>query len=408
MTTQQTKPAPTEESQVARPGAARTVGLIARREISTRMHGKAFRITSAITLVVIVGGLILIHALSGGSEKTSIGVAGGDAALDHSIQVAGESTGKSYDLRHFATAEEAQRHVEDGDVKGALVLSAGHYTAYFDKEGDPTLTALFGAAARQHAIATSLDATAQSQLQHATEASALTVHELAPPPADQGQRLVIAYAAVALLAASIMVSGQLIAQGVVEEKASRVVEILLATVSPTHLLWGKILGIGALAVGQLVVYAAAGLITAQALGMLSLALTAYSVIALSLVWFVLGFLFFGTLYAAAASLVSRQEEVASASAPLTILSMGMMYAGIFGVQFPDATWVKVLSYIPPFSATLQPMLVATVHASGVQLVLPIVLAIVICAVAVVLAGRIYRRSVLHAGARLSWRRALGR
>lgn len=125
-----------------------------------------------------------------------------------------------------------------------------------------------------------------------------------------------------------------------------------------------------------------------------------------IVWFILGFLFFATLYAATGAVVSRQEELGSSSAPLTILAMAVIYAAIFGINALDSTLMQTLAWIPPFSASIMPMRIATGDASIFQVIATIVLMIIACAIATWLAARIYQRNILRTGARVKWREAI--
>ncbi|MBD0323814.1 MAG: ABC transporter permease, partial [Aldersonia sp.] len=217
-----------------------------------------------------------------------------------------------------------------------------------------------------------------------------------------------AYAGVLLLFFVIFGGGLAVAMGVVEEKVSRIVEILLATVKPAHLLWGKILGVGVVQIVSTVLLAATALVTATATGLLTIPDVAYTMVGVSSVWLVLGFLFFASLYAATGAMVSRQEEINSASWPLMVAAMGALYAAIFGMQAPDSTIIRVLAWIPPFSSTVVPMRVATGDASWTEVAGSFLVMAFATGLAVWIAGRIYRRSVLLTGLRVPWKTALGR
>src|SRR5699024_8224786 len=188
---------------------------------------------------------------------------------------------------------------------------------------------------------------------------------------------------------------------------SRVVELLLSTVRPLQLLWGKIIGIGLAGLAQLAAYAVVGVVTGLATGVLTLTGTALGVLAMTLGWFVLGFTLFAALYAAAGSMVSRQEDVNSTTMPLTMLVIAMFVAAMFVIDDPDGTAARVLGWIPPTSTTVMPLRVAAGVADPVQIGGSIaVMAAAIVAVTA-LAARIYQRSVLRVGRPVSWREALG-
>ena len=236
--------------------------------------------------------------------------------------------------------------------------------------------------------------------------STLTVSETDPAKPNEGQRIAVALVGVSLLMFAVLQGGSMVAAGVVEEKTSRVVELLLATIKPLHLLWGKIVGIGLMAFAQVVLLGGTALVAALATGILDVPTAAGSMFAAVVIWFVLGFVFFATLYAATGAVVSRQEELGSSSAPLTILAMAVVYSAYFGIGSLDSTLMQTLAWIPPFSASIMPVRIATGDATVVQVIVTIVLMMIACAVAAWLAARIYQRNILRTGARVKWKEAI--
>ena len=409
-------PTPGAATQGADTGAARAIALVARREITTRVSTKSFRIINVLLLVLIVGGLIIAAQFvgKGGDNAPKIGVvAAAGSPVSDALTQAGRLTGTGVDVRPFATADEARSKVESGDVSAALVANTpGASTAYtaITKDGlSGSAETLIRTAVSQsglRAALVSVGANPAAVTSQAAASSTLSVTETKVTKPDEGQRLAIAYIGVVLLLVVIMQGGAMISVGVVEEKSSRIVEILLATIKPLHLLWGKILGIGAILLGQLVVLAGAGLITGTVTGLLTVPTTAFSMFVAVIVWFLLGFLFFATLYAAAGSMVSRQEEAGSTTLPLTFLALGVLYAGIFGINAITSTPMTILSWIPPFSASLMPMRIATGDASVVQIIGTVLIMVAACAATTWAASRIYQRSILRTGSRVKWSEAL--
>ena len=206
----------------------------------------------------------------------------------------------------------------------------------------------------------------------------------------------------------LLITGLAVAIGVVQEKTSRVVELLLSTVKPLHLLVGKVLGIGVVGVVQNVAYGVAGLGAALTTELLTVTGTAVAVFAGTLGWFVLGFAFFAVLYAAAGLLVSRREEVSSVTAPITVLVVIMFVLAQSSVQNPGGTVSSVMSWIPPFSAILMPRHIAAGVTGPVQVAGIAALMLVVTAGLTVVSAAIYQRSILRSGSKLSWRQALGR
>ncbi|MBT0566460.1 ABC transporter permease [Williamsia sp. CHRR-6] len=407
--------APATESDrpqtVTAPSAWRSISLVARREITTRARTRSFLVTIALLLVLIVGGLIAASVFIGPDKPEKIGVVG-NPALSQPITAIAKAGGTKVTIVPIADAAAARAQVADGKVALALAPGGNGGSAFqliSKDEPDATLAAIVRSAVSQTALTQALgergvDANAVATA--AAQRSTVTEVRVKKQNKDEGQRLVIAFAGAGLLSMAIMIGGALVASGVVEEKTSRIVELLLATIKPLHLMWGKILGVGAIALLQVLVLGGAALITGAATGLLTLPSTAISVFAVGIVWFLLGFIFFATLYAATGALVSRQEELGSASAPLTVLSLGMLYSVIFGFDALDTTFLKTLSWIPPFSATLMPMRIATGNTYPLQVVGTLVIMVIACLVTAWVAARVYQRSVLRTGSRVKWTHAL--
>jgi len=205
-----------------------------------------------------------------------------------------------------------------------------------------------------------------------------------------------------LVYVALMMSGQAVAQGVVEEKTSRVVELLLATVRPWQLMVGKVAGIGVVGLIQVAITGAAGVVAGFATGALSIpAVTAVSTVIWLVVWFLLGFTAYALAFAAVAALVSRQEDVAAVVFPVMIF---LIIGYIVGVSVlptaPNSPLIKVMSLIPMFSPTLMPMRIALGGVPAWQLIVSVAAIAIAIPVLVWLSGRIYRNAVLRTGARV--------
>ena len=192
--------------------------------------------------------------------------------------------------------------------------------------------------------------------------------------------------------------------GVMEEKASRVVEVLLATVRPIQLLAGKVIGIGAVALAQaagLVIFA---LVLGAAVGSSLVHGAALLVVAATLLWLVLGYAFYSWVYAAAGSMAERQDQVQSLALPLGIPLILGYIVSLIGVSSGSASLlVKVLAYIPPTAPFAMPTLVGFGEATWWQFLLSVVLCIACTIFVAIFAARIYRTAVLQTGGRVRLR-----
>jgi ABC-2 type transport system permease protein len=217
---------------------------------------------------------------------------------------------------------------------------------------------------------------------------------------------------IVLIFMAIITYGVWVAMSVAEEKGSRVMELMLNATTPLQMLAGKVIGNGAAGLTQygIVMAAIIGGLLAQAPihkavvgtdtgaqfgGLSPTVLAAFAVL------FVLGFLMYSLLYAALGSLVSRQEDVQSATSPLMVLIMVGYLMSVFGLQAIDDTWVKVASFVPFFSPYLMLARVSVGHVEVWEFALAVLLLAISCAVALVVAARIYSAGVLLYGQRVS-------
>jgi ABC-2 type transport system permease protein len=222
---------------------------------------------------------------------------------------------------------------------------------------------------------------------------------------------IIAIAGNILIYVAVLLYGMGVAMGVAEEKGSRVMEILVNAATPFQLMMGKIVGIGAAGLSQMACVVAVGIaalllqipLQAALFGAsnagFSLNITGVSItlLLLLLVYFLLGFLLYATLFAAIGALVKRQDEVQNAVAPLTTLLVIGYIVSYFGVYTPDATWMRVISYVPFWTPTT---MLVRIGASGVAWwEIPFTIALMIVAIFVCawISARIYRYGVLMYG-----------
>lgn len=387
------------------------ITLVARREFQTQVSKKSFVISNVIILLAIVGGILAYSLFSGGeNDRVAVGLVG-DQSLAPTLLAIGDSAGTPVDISALDSEQTARTEIDNGDLEVALVpADDGSVTAITKSEIEPGLRTVIDAAVARRAQAEALAAQGvdSTRLAAATSSAVVTVEALDPPDPEKGQRVALSIAVVVLLYMQILTFGLYVAMGVVEEKSSRVVELLLSTLRPLQLLWGKVIGIGIVGLLQLTAYGVAGIGAGLATGVLTLTGTALGVLAGTLGWFVLGFAFFAVLYASAGSMVSRQEDVNATAAPLMVLIIVMFFSAFSSVSNPEGTLSTVLSWIPPFSAILMPLRIAAGVASPIQVAVTIALMLAVTAGLSVLAAKIYQRSILRIGKVVSWKEALGR
>ncbi len=203
-----------------------------------------------------------------------------------------------------------------------------------------------------------------------------------------------------MLYLALVLYGTYVAQGVVEEKSSRVVELLLCTVRPWQLMSGKLIGIGLFGLLQLGLLSGAIAAGASITGLLTV--PALSSMLWMLGWFLLGYFLFAGLLASAGARVSRQEELQSVINPaLTILIVSFVLSVFLLGDDPESTLVTGLSLVPPFSPILMPARIALDVAPLWQIGASAAMTIVAITALVAIAGRVYVGAVLRTGSRVS-------
>lgn len=245
------------------------------------------------------------------------------------------------------------------------------------------------------------------------EQAAPTVRVLNPATEDQEgfqARYAVFMASSMMLYLVILMGGQFIAMGVVEEKSSRIIEILLACVRPTSLLAGKVLGTGASLILCFGLVGTAGAVTAQVTGVMpDMDIDLNATLVVTLVWMVVGYAIFSVLFGAAGALVSRQEDVAGAVMPLTALCVLPFMASLamFMGDPKQLIW-KVLSYIPPLSPYLMPARLVSGVSNWVEQGVALIIAVAALPLLVRLSATIYTRAVTRMGSRVPLRQVLSR
>lgn len=390
----------TRETAQTQPGAWR---LVAAREFNERRKERSFYVSTLVTLGVLVVVLLLPKLFESGPPSVAFTGPEAGAVSETALQIA-EASGFELSISVDPVTDPKQA-VVDGNVD-VVVTPDGLVV----KESiDPGLQAVLDAAVRQVRTVDALTAAglSQEQIQSAlASGGAVPVLAVEPRDAEASQRQGFAFAATAILYGQLLGYGFWVASGVVEEKASRVVEVLLATIRPRQLLAGKVLGIGALGLVQLIAIAVVGIGIAVAIGSLTWSGALGAAILTSFAWFLLGFAFYAAGYAAGAARVSRQEDLQNVVTPLNLMAIGSFFGAILALNAGDSFWVQVVSVIPPFSALMQPSLIASGDATAWSVVLAVVLMLAAIVGMVSLAARVYERSVLRIGAPLSLKEAL--
>ena len=275
---------------------------------------------------------------------------------------------------------------------------------------DDTLGGLVQASERNVRLAALLDQHGVTTEERAAANAPLGVQTLEPPPpAHRPENAQVAFVAVILLYGQLFGYGIWVASGVIEEKASRVVELLLSAIRPKQLLAGKIVGIGILGLGQLIVVATFAIVLALVTGAIKVPLSAIGAAGLVVGWFILGFAFYASLFAAAGALASRMEELQNVIVPINLIILVSFFISIGALQNPDGTLVTVASLVPTSAPLAMPVRIVLGAAPAWQIALSLALIIGSTILLVPAAARLYMGAILRSGGRVkirdAWRAA---
>jgi ABC-2 type transport system permease protein len=373
-----------------------TYRLVARREFVERARDRSFLISTAITIVVLVG-LIVVTSLLDRGTRFDLGVVGADARTTaEQVVGAGRSLGFAVTVRDYPSRQQAEAAVRAGSADAVLVGSSG---VIVRSQPPEQLVAAIQAVSIKDRARMALEGYGLSpeRIDDVLNVQPLPVRALEPVDERRRQTSVVAFIGVLALYGQLFAYGFWVASGVVEEKASRVVEVLLATIRPSQLLRGKILGIGTLGLCQLMLIGAAGLAASSAVGTLRFPAGALSAIGIVLVWFVLGFFFYATLFAVAGSIVPRQEDLQATMTPLSIVIIASFFIGIGALQDPSSTLASVASYLPFSAPLVMPTRIVLGSIAPWQALLSATISIGATFALIPVATRVYSGAVLRTG-----------
>ncbi|WIE64322.1 ABC transporter permease [Curtobacterium sp. MCLR17_036] len=348
------------------------VRLVAGREIQARIRSKAF-VVSALILIGMVVASIVVGGIVGkatADDTTPVAVVDGVSLPSTS----------GLDVTDAASVDAAERLVRDGDVDAAIVPS-----------DDPLGYTVVGLDDAPSEVVSALSVSPRIEL-------------LDPDALPGGLVYLIAIAFGVVYFASAVTFGQSIAQSVVEEKSTRVVEILMSAIPARALLAGKVLGNSLMAFAQIVAVAVAAIVALALTGQDNV----FAMLGPSILWFVgffaVGFVLIASLFAAAAVLVSRQEDVGSVTTPVMMLVMIPYFLII--VAYDNPLVLGIMSYVPFSAAIGMPMRIFLGSAAWWEPVLALLVVVASVVVVVAVGARVYENALLRTGSRVKLSEAL--
>jgi ABC-2 type transport system permease protein len=383
--------------------------LVTRRELRERARSRAFLASMALMVVIVAAMLIVPAMLKPGGGTRDIGLTGrAPAGLAATIAGQAHAAGlkaRIYRYAHLAAGEQAVRqgHVE-------VLVSAGQRLEWQGRADQQLKAVVTGAiqlaVVRERAAAAGIRPEAAAALLAPVPVSSVELgHVAGRSPADETAVIVMT----GILFFCITIFGAMVLNGVLEEKGSRVVEVLLARIPARALLAGKIAGIGLLGLAQIAVTALAAFIAVTAVGSIDIPAIRGTVLAWAVVWFVLGYALYATLYGALGSLGSRAEDAQAVAGPVMVFLPVAYFASFFMIAQPASAAAKAISYFPLTAPFAMPGRIAMGATAWWEPVLALALSLATIIGLVQLAGRLYTNAILHSGPALSlkdaWRNA---
>jgi len=365
----------------------RSIWLVARRELVERARSRAFLLSLLLTMALIGIGVFL-PSLIGGRGAT-LGVVGSPPdGLVQKIVDAGKSAELAIKTEPVDTLATAEARLRDGSLDAVLAFPPdGSLPSYVVKTRGNQLL--------QQIVVSAFASPPQ-----------ILPRELEAADPNQGVAFAFANVGVILLFVSIFTFGTWLLTGVVEEKQSRVVEVILSTVEPRDLLIGKVLGIGVLGLAQLVLMVSVGLAIGVGTGRFALPPSTPGAVAMLLLWFVLGYAFYSTALGVLGALASRMEEASNAASPVSLVATAAyLFSLIVALQDPDGVPARIATFIPPVSPMVVPLRAALGAIEPWEIVLSAALMVVTVWVLFVIGGRVYQGAILQTGARMKLRDA---
>jgi ABC-2 type transport system permease protein len=379
--------------------------LIAAREIRERLRGKVLRVGTLVILAAVAAAIVIPTLTKSSNTPERVGVVGPISTLQRAVL---RTVGSSVGTRVRVTTESSLTSARAALKAGRLDVVVEDHTLEVQSPispSDGSTGALFVEALSQElgvANAMTADGLTAAQALALQAAKPLPIASLTPGPAPKGTAVHPA-SIIGLILTFIMLSQYLtwVLIGVMEEKSSRVVEVLLAAIRPIRLLFGKVVGIGAVALGQATIIVVFALIVAKIAGSDVVRGAAPETIGASLLWLVLGYSFYCWVYAAAGSTVERQNQVQSLAFPL---SLPILFAYIVSITAASSgsasTLVKVLAYLPPTAPFAMPVLVSLRDVSWWGFTASALLSVASTVLVAQLAATVYRRAILKTGGRI--------
>ena len=385
---------------------------------TSKLKTKSFIITTAITLLFVIAlsnMTSIIDLFAGEEENTQVAVLDASNSIFTPLEEVTKTINEDLELVSYTESEaEGKSAVEEGEYEGLLVVEMDSsnlpVATYYSMDIADSSTAMDlttsiqGVKSQLAASQLNLTNEQLTKLNEPVSFERVALEQNAKTEEELSQARGLVYVLLFLIYFAVILYASMIATEVATEKSSRVMEILISSVSPIKHMFGKILGIGLLSLTQLGLLLVVGYysitsndsLTSMG-GFLGFSDVSISTIIYAVVFFILGYFLYATLAALLGSLVSRIEDVNQMITPMTFLIIAGFMIAMFGLNSPDTTFVTITSYIPFFTPMLMFMRVGMLTLPVWEPILGIAVLLLSIIILAVFGARVYKGGVLMYG-----------
>jgi ABC-2 type transport system permease protein len=381
--------------------SVRQTWLVAAREIRERGRSRAFLASLLLMLLVVAAAITLPALVDTGPGTKDVGLTGATpAGVTAALQAQGDAVDTTIRIHRYDTKASGETAVRDGEID-VLVVDARRLE--WRKRADEQLKAVVTGAIQLVAVRDRAEAAGMDpdELLAIVQPVPLANIELGQVKGRTPDDETAAFIMTLVLFFAISTYGAMVLSGVVEEKSSRTVEVLLARMPARNLLAGKIAGIGLLGLAQIAATAIVALVAGSLADSFDVPAVRDSVIAWAVVWFLLGYALYATVFGTLGSLASRTEDASSVAGPVSIILVLGFMVSFAAIGSADTTWALLVSWFPLTAPLAMPNRIAMGAATWWDPAVAALLTLATIAGLVVLGGRVYTRAILHTGATLT-------
>ena len=374
----------------------RSIALVAWREITERTQSRAFMISTIAIVAVLLAGVI-VPALNDQTTRVHAGITGATPpALESALRDAARADDARLDRRRYANLAAGETALRDGETD--VLVVAGERLVW-KSEPNPEVAAIVTAAVQRVRFSERAAELGLNAKQATTLLAPVPARTLETADPDQEAREAIAFVSFIVLLLMLLTYGTAVAEGVAQEKGTRVMELLVCRVRPRDLLAGKVLGIGLVGLGQMLLALIAGGAAIVALDTVDVPAAIPAALSSAVLWFALGYAFWSVALAAVGALVSRVEDLQAAVAPLTWTMTLCALTAPVAAESPDAWYSLVASLLPITAPFAMPARIAVGDVPAWEIMLAAAIILTATYGLVRLGGAVYSGSLLRTGGR---------